>query len=92
MDKIARVVVVCLIVAVTQGLRLFLIGGHAFQDSTLFNDLAAAVDNREPTPGSCDRNWTVTKCPRVAVITSSHETEEEGNVVYSQDDDESLSY
>lgn len=79
MDKIAKVVVLCLMLTATQGLRLFLIGGHAFQDSALFNDLAAAVDNREPTPGSCDRDWTITKCPRVAVITSSHETEAEGD-------------
>lgn len=43
-------------------------------------------------PGNCADDWSVTKCPKVAVITSSHETEVEGNDVYSNDDDTSLSY
>lgn len=34
------------LVVSTQGLRLFMIGGKAYEDSLLFNDLAAAVAGR----------------------------------------------
>jgi hypothetical protein len=43
-------------------------------------------------PGNCVEDWKITRCPRIAVITSSHETEAEGNVTYSEDDDVALSY
>ena len=69
-----------------------MIGGHAFEDSPLYNDLAAAVPNRQPTPGKCIKDWKTTKCPKVAVITSSHETEAEGDDVYYIDDDSGMSY
>jgi hypothetical protein len=59
-------------------LRLFLIGGHAFEKSELFNYIAAAVPNRTPMPNKCIEDWSTTLCPRVAVVTSSHPTLERG--------------
>jgi hypothetical protein len=82
----------CLLIVAANSLRLFMIGGHAFEDSPLFNDLAAAVPNRSPTPGKCIEDWKTTKCPKIAVITSSHETEAEGDDVYYIDDDAGWSY
>lgn len=69
-----------------------MIGGHNFEDSTIWSDLAAAVPNRQPMPGRCIEDWAVTKCPRAAVITSSHETEAQGDDVYYIDDDAGMSY
>lgn len=67
-----RFAVLALLLISAHSLRLFMIGGHAFEGAALYNDLAAAVPNREPMPGSCIDDWEITKCPRVAVITSSH--------------------
>jgi hypothetical protein len=92
MTTIKHLALIALLALSATCLRLFMIGGHAFQDSALYNDLAAAVPNREPMPGNCLDDWKITKCPRIAVITSSHETEAEGNATYAVDDDVSLSY
>lgn len=43
-------------------------------------------------PGQCADDWSITRCPRIAVITSSHETEAEGNATYSEDDEVGPSY
>ena len=67
-----QITILCLLLVAANSLRLFMIGGHNFEDSTIWNDLAAAVPNRQPMPGRCNEDWAVTKCPRAAVITSSH--------------------
>jgi len=50
-----------------------MVGGHNYENSAVFNDLAASIPNRQPSP-DCGFDWNTTKCPRVAVLTSSHET------------------
>ena len=74
------------------GLRLFAIGGHAFEKSGLFTYIAAAVADRTPTPNECIEDWQTTRCPKAAILTSSHETAAKGKDVNENDDDTGYGY
>ena len=44
--KLSQIVLlVCFIIA-AQPLRLFMVGGHNYENSAVFNDLAASIPNR----------------------------------------------
>ena len=72
--KLDRIVLLVCVLVAAESLRLFMVGGHNYENSAVFNDLAASIPNRSPSPNNCSSDWTATKCPRVAVLTSSHGT------------------
>ncbi len=76
---------VCLFFTTTS-VKIFFIGGAADQKSPeIYQKLASLVANRPPMPNACNNDWSVTKCPRIAVATSASASAQDGNQAYEDD-------
>lgn len=72
--RFTSIIATTLFIVICQPLRLFLIGGHSYENADLYRYLANSIPDRRPTPNQCNIDWEITKCPKIAVATSSHQT------------------
>ena len=52
----------------------------------------AKATGKIPQPNNCSQDWSTTTCPKVAVVTSAAQTEEEGNYYYNVDEPDTMCF
>lgn len=74
MKRLLQLTVITILTITTFSFKLFLVGGRAYEAAPLYNELAKTVPSKTPIPRGCLEDWSITTCPKIAVVTSSKGT------------------